>query len=203
MPSRGSAQFLLLFLRSRRRLGWMMGAIACALVVTVLLQAGGEFPLLTRTGLAQLLRQSAWEHALTGLPEAPPLPWAGSTSAPAEVTLLGLSASVIKETNLGQATVKPVSGEDPHLPRTKLSEIGVGDHITVTTSDGASRDYRVTGRKVVDPHLADQSGPADVDATLVACLPLDPVLASSLSLVIQATKVDPPAKVELDPEQKL
>ena len=203
MPSRGSAQFLLLFLRSRRRLGWMMGAMACALIVAVLLQAGGEFPLLTRTGLAQLLRQSAWEHALAGLPETRPLPWAGSTSAPAEVTLLGLSASVIKETNLGQATVKPVSGEDPHLPRTKLSEIGVGDHITVTTSDGASRDYRVTGRKVVDPHLADQSGPADVDATLVACLPLDPVLASSLSLVIQATKVDPPAKVALDPEQKL
>ena len=67
---------------------------------------------------------------------------------------------MIKETNPGQATVNPVAGQDPHLPRTKLSEIGVGDHITVTTSDGASRDYRVTGRKVVDPHLADQSGPA-------------------------------------------
>ena len=203
MPSRGSAQFLLLFLRSRRRLGWMMGAIACALTVAVLLQAGGEFPLLARTGLAQLLRQSAWQHALAGLPEAPPLPWASTASAPAQVPLLGLSASVIKETNPGQATVSPVAGQDPHLPRTKLSEIGVGDHITVTTSDGASRDYRVTGRKVVDPHLADQSGPADLDATLVACLPLDPVLASSLSLVIQATKVDPPAKVEPDPEQKL
>ena len=78
MPSRGSAQFLLLLLRSRRRLGWMMGALACALIVAVLLQAGGEFPLLSRTGLAQLLRQSAWEHALAGLPEAPPLPWAST-----------------------------------------------------------------------------------------------------------------------------
>ena len=47
--------------------------------------------------------------------------------------MLGLSASVIKETSPGSATVKPVAGEDPHLPRTKLSEIGVGDHITVTT----------------------------------------------------------------------
>ena len=203
MPSRGSVQFLLLFLRSRRRFGWMMGAIACAVTVAVLLQAGGEFPLLARTGLAQLLRQSAWQHALAGLPEAPPLPWASTASAPAQVPLLGLSASVIKETNPGQATVNPVAGQDPHLPRTKLSEIGIGDHITVTTSDGASRDYRVTGRKVVDPHLADQSGPADLDATLVTCLPLDPLLASSLSLVIQATKVDPPTEVELDPEQKL
>ena len=81
MPSRGSAQFLLLLLRSRRSLGWMMGAIACALIVAVLLQAGGEFPLLSRTGLAQLLRQSAWEHALAGLPAAPPLPWADSPTA--------------------------------------------------------------------------------------------------------------------------
>ena len=117
--------------------------------------------------------------------------------------MLGLSASVIKETSPGSATVKPVAGEDPHLPRTKLSEIGVGDHITVTTSDGASRDYRVTGRKVVDPHLAEQSGSSDLDATLVTCLPLDPLLASSLSLVIQATKVDPPAETETDPEKKL
>ena len=204
MPPRGSARFLLLFLRSRRGLGWMMGAVACALIVAVLLQAGGEFPLLTRTGLAQLLRQSAWQHALAGLPEAPPLPWASTASAPAHVPLLGLSASVIKETSPGSATVKPVAAaEDPHLPRTKLSEIGVGDHITVTTSDGASRDYRVTGRKVVDPHLAEQPGPSDVDATLITCLPLDPLLASSLSLVIQATKVDPPAETKLDPEQKL
>jgi Sortase domain len=203
MPSRGSAQFLLLSLRSRRRLGWIMGGAACALIVALLLQAGSEFPLLTRTGVAQLLRQSAWQHALAGLPEAPALPWASTASAPAQVPMLGLSASVIKETSPGSATVKPVAGEDPHLPRTKLSEIGVGDHITVTTSDGASRDYRVTGRKVVDPHLADQSGPSDVDATLVTCLPLDPLLASSLSLVIQATKVDPPAETQPDPEQKL
>lgn len=203
MPSRGSAQFLLLFLRSRRRLGWTMGAMACALIVAVLLQAGGEFPLLTRIGLAQLLRQSAWQHALAGLPEAPPLPWASTVPTPAEVPLLGLSASVIKEPSSAQATAEPAANQDPHLPRTKLSEIGVGDHIIVTTSDGASRDYRVTGRKVVDPHLADQSGPSNVDATLVTCLPLDPLLASSLSLVIQATTIDPPAEVELAPEQKL
>ena len=82
--------------------------------------------------------------------------------------------------------------------------MGVGDRITVTTADGASRDYRVTARRVVDPHLAQsEAGPSDVDATLVTCLPLDPLLASSLSLVIQATKLDPAAQTEADPEQKL
>ncbi len=90
------------------------------------------------------------------------------------------------------------------MPRTKLSEVGVGDRITVTTADGSSRVYRVTGRRVVDPHLAEtKSGPSDDDATLVTCLPLDPLLASSLRLVIQATTIDPPAAPDPRPEQKL
>jgi hypothetical protein len=199
MPSRGSVQFLLLFLRSRAKLGWTMGAMAAALVAAVLLQAGGEFSPLTRTGLAQVLRQSAWQHALAGLPEAAPLPWASTTAgATSKVPLLGLSASVVKETTPEPATVKPVA--DRSVPGGKLSEVDVGDRITVTTPDGSSRDYRVTGRKVVDPHLADsETGPSDVDATLVTCLPLDPLL-SSLSLVIQATKVEPPAAPQAGPE---
>ena len=205
MPSRGSAQFLLLFLRSRARLGWTMGAVAFALIVAVLLQAGGEFPLLTRAGLAQVLRQSVWQHALAGLPEAPPLPWASTSSGAAvEVPLLGLSASIVKETTSGPATINPVANDDPHLPRTKLSEVDIGDRITVTTADGASRDYRITGRRVVDPHLVENdAGRSDVDATLVTCLPLDPLLASSLSLVIQAIKVDPSPEAGVDSGQKL
>jgi sortase family protein len=203
MPSRGSAQFLLLFLRSRPKLGWTVGAVTCALIAAVLLQAAGEFPLFARTGLAQMLRQSAWQHALAGLPAPEPLPWVSSTSpAAADVPLLGLSASVVR-TDLDTAAVTPIVDETGSAPRNRLSEVGVGDKITVTTADGASRDYRVTGRKVVDPHLAETPpGPSDIDATLVTCMPLDPLL-SSLSLVIQATKVDPPAATAPDPEQKL
>jgi LPXTG-site transpeptidase (sortase) family protein len=208
MPSRGSAQLLLLFFRSRPRLGWTMGAMTGVLVVAGLLQAGGAFPLMTRMGLAQMLHQSAWQHALAGLPEVAPWPWASASQATiAEVPQLGLSASVIKETgpgNEGGSVMQPASGEDQHAPRTKLSEMGVGDRITVTTQDGSSRDYRITGRKVVDPHLAETvTGPSDADATLVTCMPLDPLLASSLSLVIQATKVDPPASPDPGSEQKL
>jgi len=126
------------------------------------------------------------------------------------VPQLGLSASVVTEGRPGNdegaaiESPQPTSGEDPHLPRTKLSEVGVGDRITVTTADGASRVYRITGRRVVDPHLAEsEPGPSDGDATLVSCLPLDPLLASSLRLIIQATKVDPPATPDPRPEQKL
>jgi hypothetical protein len=132
------------------------------------------------------------------------MPWvSGTAPATAEVPLLGLSASVVKTDP--DAAMTPIVDENRSGPRSKLSEVGVGDKITVTTADGASRDYRVTGRKVVDPHLAETSpGPSDVDATLVTCMPLDPLL-NSLSLVIQATKVEPPAKTvpAPDPEQKL
>ncbi len=106
---------------------------------------------------------------------------------------LGLSASVVKEESPGIT-----SGDDPHLPRRKLSGVGVGDRITVTAADGSSRVYRVTGRRVVDPHLAETgSGSAD-DGALVSCL-----LTRSLKRVIQATKVDPPAREDPRPEQKL
>ena len=207
MLRRGSAQLLLLFFRSRLGLGRKIGAIAGVLVAVGLLQTGDDFPLLNRTGLAQLLRQSAWQHAFAGLPEQAPWPWAEtSPGMAAGVPQLGLSASVIKEESPGKdegAAVSPASGEDPHVPRTKLSEVGVGDRITVTTADGSSRVYRITGRRVVDPHLAEtESGPSD-DASLVTCLPLDPLLASSLRLVIQATTIDPPAEPDPRPEQKL
>jgi hypothetical protein len=80
-----------------------------------------------------------------------------------------------------------------------LSELAVGDHITVTSASGDSRSYRVAGPSVVDPHLA-QDDPHDAAAD--ACAPHDKWLASSLRLVIQAITADPPAP-EPDQEQKL
>jgi hypothetical protein len=83
-----------------------------------------------------------------------------------------------------------------------LSELAVGDHITVTSASGDSRSYRVAGPSVVDPHLAqDDPRAASGDAT-DSCAPHDKWLASSLRLVIQAITADPPAP-EPDQEQKL
>jgi hypothetical protein len=204
MSRRGSAQLLLLSFRSRARLGWTLGAIVSVSVVAGLLQAGGDFPLLSRLGVAQMIRQSVWHHALAGLPEQPPWPWADEAAASdGKVPSLGLSAAVGKDAETAVESFQPVA-DDRQEPRTKLSDVGVGDRITVTTADGSSRVYRVTGRRVVDPHLADtESGPLDADPTLVTCLPLDPLLASSLRLVIQATTAEPPARPEPRPEQKL
>jgi hypothetical protein len=204
MSRRGSAQLLLLFFRSRARLGWTMGAIVSVSVVAGLLQAGGDFPILTRLGIAQMIRQSAWHHALAGMPEQTTWPWADTpTATDGKVQSLGLSAAIGKAAETAIEPSQP-AGNDRAEPRTKLSEVGVGDRITLTTADGSSRVYRVTGRRVVDPHLADtDSGPLDADPTLVTCLPLDPLLASSLRLVIQATTAEPPAPPAPRPEQKL
>ena len=199
MSRRGSAQLLLLFSRSRPRRGWMLGALVGLLVVAGLLQTLGDVPVLTRTGLAQVLRQSAWQQALAGLPEQA-WPWAETpTVSDMNVPRLGLSAAIVTEDDGSiLEPSQPAAGEERREPRTKLSQVGVGDSITVTTADGASRVYRITGRRVVDPHLAETESELPGDATFVTCPPLDPLLAGSL-----ATKANPPAPPEPRPEQKL
>ena len=47
------------------------------------------------------------------------------------------------------------------------------------------------------------SGLSDADIALVTCSPLDPFVANSLRLIIQAIKVDPPAAPAPSAEQKL
>ena len=210
MSKRGSMQLLLLFFRSRAKLGWGVGAVAGFLVLIVALQVGGGFPLMARTGLAQVLRQSAWEQALAGLPAQTPLPWEdASQGTSTNVPRLGLSAAILKDGSPARdersSSQQPEpTGGHAQEPRTNLSNVEVGDKITVTAADGASHVYLITGRRVVDPHLAEtEDGPGDADVALVTCSPLDPFVASSLRLIIQAIKIDPPAAPEPSAEQKL
>jgi hypothetical protein len=174
MSRRGSAQLLLL----------PFGAIAGAAIAAGLLFAGA---VPTPSELAQVLRESAWDRARAGLTAPAAWPWAETRSAvTAKVPRLGLSATVVKGVPIGEK--QPAAGDDS----TTLSEVAVGDRVTLTTANGTSRVYRVTGRKVVDPHLAENdAGALASDATLVTCRPLDP--ARSLQLDIEATTVDPAA----------
>jgi hypothetical protein len=203
MSRRGSAQLLLLFFGSPGR-WWALGALAGVLIFSGLIQTGSDFPILNRMELAQVIRQSVWRHALAGLPEQAPWPWADTTTATgATVPRLGLSAAIGKDADTVIDSPQPNSN-DPQESRTTLGEVGVGDRITVTNADGSSHVYRVTGRKVVDPHLSESDSPKySADPTLVTCLPLDPLLAGSLRLIIQATTIDPPAPPEPKPQQKL
>jgi Sortase domain len=197
MPKRGSVQLLLLSFRSRASLG--LGALAAVFIVAPgwFFHSHDAFPVLTKTGLAQVIREAAWEHALAGSPDEP-WPWENaSQSTTAKVSQLGLSAAVFggarssKDEGLSLESPRPGKRHTAHASRPKLSGVEVGDRITVTTADGSSRSYKVTGSRVVDPHLAEsEPKPGDADMALVTCSTLDPLLANSLRLIIEAIKTD-------------
>jgi len=210
MPKRGSVQLLLLSFRSRAALGF--GALAAVFIVALgfFFHSQDDFPVLTKTGLAQVIREAAWEHALAGSPDEP-WPWENaSQSTTAKVSQLGLSAAVFggarssKDEGLSPESPRPGKRHTAHASRPKLSGVEVGDRITVTTADGSSRSYKVTGSRVVDPHLAEsEPKPGDADMALVTCSTLDPLLTNSLRLIIEAIKTDPQAAPEPSAEQKL
>jgi hypothetical protein len=198
MPLRGSLQLLLLFLpRGRGIAGAIAGVVAAGLFL------GGP------AELAQSLRERAWDRALAESPAPSSWPWTeASVPARAKVQRLGLSAAVVKDGE-GRATpalYAPRRHDEASVSQRSdemLSELTVGDHITVTSASGDSRSYRVAGPSVVDPHLAqDDPHAASGDAAADSCAPHDKWLASSLRLVIQAITADPPAP-EPDQEQKL
>jgi sortase A len=188
-------QFLLL--SSRAKIGWGIAAGAGLLLLVGLVQAGTGSPFTVRAGLAEALHQSAWQHALAGQAEPKPWPWEDGASLPyTQVPQLGLSATVVKGT--GDQHLSPLprpggtSGRDVHKARAELGDVAIGDRITVTAADGSSHVYKVTGRRVVDPHLAEaEAAPPESDVSLLTCAPLES-LAGSLRLIIQATEAAPP-----------
>jgi hypothetical protein len=206
MPKRGSAQFLLLSSRPRAMLGWGIGAAA----IVFFLMAGlvftkDEFPLLAKTGLAQALRQSVWQQALAGQGQPEHWPWDETSAkmslvpAIARVPRLGLSAAILKRaadtqgaparhlTDASGAKTRNASPEvgDVAIGDGALGHVAIGDSITLTSADGTSHVYKITGRRVVDPHLAGRdSALSDAKPSRIACWPLE---------AIQATKTEPPA----------
>jgi hypothetical protein len=178
------------------RFGWRIGG-ALALIAVIAL--GG-------TTLAPVLHQSAWTHALASDPLPKAWPWeTASPVAQTEVARLGLSAALNESTpEVEIAPSESQRGQNAQPPRRRLGDVAVGDRITVTGADGSSQDYRVTGRKVVDPHLAEGDGVAPTGGKLspVTCWPLDAV-AGSLRLIIEATGVGQPKAPRPSVEQKL
>jgi sortase A len=194
MSIRGSSRFLLLFFRPRAKRALGIGAAVGALALVGLAQSGAGFTLMEQTGLGQLVHQRAWERALADHSVMEPWPWEDpSLMASTKVPQLGMSAAVLESLS----DQRRLDAELPHS-RVELSKsdefgaVAIGDRITVTKSDGSSSIYKVTGRKVVDPHLAENEPVGeDGDASLVtACSPLDAFVAGSLRVIIQATEPD-------------
>lgn len=189
MPLRGSVRFLLPSFRGRYARNAVFGTLAACVAIFGATEFRNAFPAFERDGLAQTLRQSVWAEALSGQSTPIDWPWHDTTAsmsiAPgASVPRLGLSAAMqieplphatpetkTAETDTNKTVAGPVSGD------VALRDVEIGDSITFTAADGATCVYRVTGRPVVDPHLAaGDAGRALGDPALFECGPLEDLI---------------------------
>ena len=84
-----------------------------------------------------------------------------------------------------------------------ISDVAIGDSITFTAADGATCVYRVTGRRVVDPHLAEgEAERADGGTSPFICSPLDRLILQAAEGALTGGK-PPPAPQAADNQQKL
>ncbi len=219
MPLRGSVQLLLLSLRARATRPAGLGAAALGLLLIGAVQLNGALPSLGKDGFAQALRQSVWAQALA-VPDQSEFahwPWEDLTAnmslAPtAKVPRLGLSAA-LRDAPAWSGPVSPVPGRtarvktnrkaggdriqgDVALGDVALGDVTIGDSITFTAADGETCVYRVTGRRVVDPHLAESEAEGfGGEAALFECGPLE-------NLIMQATQGEPEVAPKPTDEQR-
>jgi len=203
MPKRGSVRFLLL----SSRMGWRFGLAVAVIALLGLIPGEGGIYHQAKTELAQSLREAAWKRAIAGDQEEA-WPWDGvAATNSTEVPRLGLSAAVYHHFGNQGSAGKAGSGSpssasdearDPHLAR---GDVAIGDRITVITADGSTQLYTVTGREAGAIERQAKSGGAA--APKDSCSSPNSSLAGALRLIIQAIRVDAPARDGAPEEQKL
>jgi hypothetical protein len=180
--------------------------------------------LLDETGLAQAVRQSVWNHALAGQSDAELWPWEDrsvsmSLAPMADVPRLGLSAALLKLDRAGapnsalahtrraaNADTDVAAQDDATLGDVALGDVAlgdvangvaIGDSITFTAANGATCVYTITGRRVVDPHLANNEAERTAEGTSpLNCGPLD-------AFILDATQGETPKAPPAADQQKL
>jgi hypothetical protein len=212
MPLRGSVQLLLLSLRRRATRKAWLGAVGAVGLAVGGVQLANVLPSLGEDGLAQALRQSVWNQVLADQSTPARWPWEDlsvsmSLAPSASVPRLGLSAAMRRET---AGVAESISPAPDHTARVKtqkaksdqvqgdvaLSDVTIGDSITFTAADGATCIYQITGRRVVDPHLAaSEAERFGGEAALFQCGPLE-------NLIMQATQGEPDAAPKPAEEQR-
>ena len=200
MPERGPVQFLLPFFRSRATPGWRLG-LAVAFIALLGLLPGEESVFhRAKADLTQSLRQAAWTHALAGEPEQKPWPWDGaSPSASPFVPRLGLSAAVLYDGSGQRSERKPFSRSwraalamDRHDPHLTPGDVAIGDGLPVTTAEGLTPAYQVTGRENLDAQgSATDASPAGASDPHLACPRHSSSFAGTLRFLIEGAHVDP------------
>jgi sortase A len=182
-------------------------AIACAVLGVALLAKASWIH--AKALLAQVLIAQAWERALDGAADARPWPWA-DTRPVARLTFPGatprrltvLAGASGRNLAFGpvhdSATVIPgdrgnavISGHrDTHFR--VLHDIEPGDRLLLERADGASMEFVVTDRTVVDARTTRVALESDEPRlTLVTCYPFDAIdPRGPLRLVITADPLE-------------
>ena len=132
-----------------------------------------------------------------------PLPWESAAQVTPEVRRLGVSATLLSAQD-GE-TAKPAVLPDVKSKVAKksaqdleLGDVAIGDTVTVTTADGLSQVYMVTGRETGAANQGAEMTTADAKPHSEACVPLDSV-AGSLRLILEtihAGKTPPAPSIE-------
>jgi hypothetical protein len=190
-----------------------LGAIGAVGLVVGGVQLANVLPSLGEDGLAQALRQSVWNQVLADQSTPARWPWedlsVSMSLAPSgsSVPRLGLSAAMRRETAGVAESVLPApdraarakthrAKSDQVQGDVALGDVTIGDSITFTAADGAICVYQVTGRRVIDPHLAaSEAERFGGEAALFQCGPLE-------KLIMQATQGEPDAAPKPAEEQR-
>jgi sortase A len=161
-----------------------------------------------KAALAQHLMGRAWDEAQAGGTNARPWPWA-DTQPVARLTVprLGIDHLVLAGASGRVMAFGPghhpgtappgasgntvISGHrDTHF--SFLADLAPGDALTIEAADGRRREYRVSGREIVD--YRDARLPtvvADDRLTLVTCYPFDTVIPGGpLRVLVVAEAID-------------
>ena len=132
-----------------------------------------------------------------------PLPWENAAQASPEVRRLGVSATLLAAEDRHAAMPAPLADAKSNVTKKtaqslELGDVAIGDTVTVTTADGLSQVYMVTGREAAAANLGAGMATADDKPHSEACVPLESV-AGSLRLIIEtihAGKTPPAPSVE-------
>ena len=211
MPLGRSTFFSLPQVRGRDLAKAGLGACTALAVLFGASELRDALPSMDDGGFAQSLRQSAWNQALSDQSAADIWPWQDMSAhmslvPSAKVRRLGLSAalrdaasdvvaldpSVRPSTSKGESVARSMEG-DVALGDVGSGKVGIGDRITFTASDGATCVYRVTGRPVVDPHLASAHAErATGESGLFDCSRLDRLILQAAQGNAARKSVAPP-----------
>jgi hypothetical protein len=135
-------------LNSRAMRGWGAAGLVAFAFLLGTLPAGDNALIRAKSNVTQLVRQSAWKHALANEPAASPWPWE-EIVMPAEgasVPRLGLSAAVMRAGGDNAEPSRPLKlhktsamAQDPHLMPDVTSP-----HVAVTNNVDNDRSDRLS-----------------------------------------------------------